>query len=181
MAAIVKTTWKSRMSLQTVRSMDVFQEIPQPPIVYHMTERKNVDSIIKDGKIRTFEDYLCYFFPDLDSVSVYIDVTGALHGRQSYGFDGMVHTLPPLSIDDTVILKIKPRRKEPLQWFREIHTESDMKKQPEEAQKVVAAFDNSRICHYDDMAFRTYPVDIELIELRDVYKPTEWARPHDND
>lgn len=175
MATISKQNWKKIISLSDARQMDIFQEIPQPECVYHMTDRQNIEAIMRDGKVRTFNDYMCFFFPDIESVSLYIDTSNALKGRKYYDFDGKWHTQPPLVIDDTVVLKLKPRRKEPLQWFKEIHTEAFMQKVPEDERSKVLAFDASRICHYDDMAFRTFPGDVEVIELRDVYKPTEFA------
>ncbi len=41
-----------RMSLLEMRKMDIFEEINQPKVVYHMTSRSNASLILETGKVK---------------------------------------------------------------------------------------------------------------------------------
>lgn len=154
-----------KISLSQVRKMDLFQEIKTPGIVYHMTDKKNIDSIISSGKINSKYDFMNYFFPDLESIPIYIQVTGADHGRKYFDFDGMLHTAPPLNHEKTVVLKLKPRGRQDLEWYKEVLPEKKRSQLTEDGIKLSEYMNNSRICHYGAMPFEK---DIEIIELTEI-------------
>lgn len=166
---------KNKMPLSYLQQNPLFQRIDQPDIVYHLTPRKNLESIMSDGRIRTFQDFVCFFFPAVEEIPVYFRITGALHGRQFYGWDGRIKTAPPLVPEEHIVLKLIPRYSEPLLWFKEDTTDR-LKMQAsrenwteEKLQKLLqqqTAFDNSRILHYGDMKFKTNKVDV--LELSDI-------------
>lgn len=85
-------SWKNKVSLDQMRSMDIYQSVDQPKVVYHMTPRKNLEKILQDGFIDTMTDYVCFFFPELKYIPLYIELTGADKGRQYHDFDGKIHT-----------------------------------------------------------------------------------------
>lgn len=155
--------------------MDIFKRIEQPKIVYHMTPRTNLESILTDGKIKTGKDFVCFFFPAIDQIPVYIKHTGAMHGRQYYDFDGRLHTAPPLIPAEHVVLKLIPRYSEPLFWCMEDNTKRVLRQserehwteeQFQEVQAKQQEFDRARIAHYGDMKFRQN--EVEVIELAEI-------------
>ena len=162
---------KLKASLLQVRKMETLEEIEQPPVVYHMTEKENLESILETGKIKSFNDYLTFFFTDAEQAPLYIQLTGAKRGRPYYNTDGLLKTAPPLVVEDMVVLKLIPRKKEKLEWFREVinepksHYESVM---TEDVKSLMDAFNNCKVCHYGDLQFEREQV--EIIELTDVYR-----------
>lgn len=157
-----------KITLQQVRRMGLFEEIEQPKIVYHMTDRKNIPSILKDGKIKSVRengaqaDFMTFFFPSLEEIPVYIELTGADTGRKYYDFDGHIHTAPPLNHAETVILKLEPRGRQPLEWYKETINDSNRTFPNDTARQLWEYMNNSRICHYGAMRFKDNPEIIEL-------------------
>lgn len=157
-----------KITLQQVRRMGLFEEIEQPKIVYHMTDRKNIPSILKDGKIKSVRengaqaDFMTFFFPSLEEIPVYIELTGADTGRKYYDFDGHIHTAPPLNHAETVILKLEPRGRQPLEWYKEAINDSNRTFPDEATRKLWEYMNNARICHYGEMRFKDNPEIIEL-------------------
>ena len=159
-----------KMSLKDVQRNDFFSKVQQPTVVYHMTDRKNVPSILHDRRIRVFGDFLCFFFPDLDSIPIYLDLSNAYEGRVYFGNDGMYHTAPPIIPEDTVVFKLEPRYKEPFAWFKE----NTAKEVPLGTEKQIhELFDQCRLCHYGDMKFK----NPEILELTDILSSHPWQRP----
>lgn len=164
--------WKHKISLDEMRQMDIFQSIEQPKVVYHMTDRKNLDKILRDGYIDTATDFICFFFPDLKSIPIYIRISRADIGRKYYGYDGLIHTAPPLIHEETVVLKLTPRYPEPMRWFKEVISGEDdsvPEKDKEKARAVIQQFNDCRVCHYGNLKFKR---DVEVIELTDIDKMT---------
>lgn len=164
-------------TLSQVRHSIFFEEIEQPEVVFHMTNKNNIDSILKDGKIKVFDDYLCFFFPDLNYVHPYIQLTGADKGKHRYKVVKKKYSTPtvvtvvdpPLNHSDMVIMRLYPRQKEPLPWFRE-KTEKTIEQYKEDIviTNLNKLFDEARICHYGDFRFKQDSV--EIIELTDLDK-----------
>lgn len=169
---------KVNMSLEQMLSMGIWERVPQPDTVFHMTHRDNLDSILKDGKITTGHDYICWFFTSLENMNTYITISNALEGRKYYDYDGKLHTAPPIVPSETVVLKMKPRYSEPLYWYREINTNNINDEQlidedgtpltgkkREKALATLHQFDIARVVHYGAMKFKQPP---EVLELMDV-------------
>lgn len=57
---------KLKLSIQEVRKMEIYKEIEQPEMVYHMTDKDNLTDIISNGKIKSFNDFMTYFFQILN-------------------------------------------------------------------------------------------------------------------
>lgn len=140
------------------------KKISQPEKVYHMTARGNLESILKDGKILADWAGECFFFKDLKDIPIYINLTGALKGRQYYDqIKGVltVRTDPPLIISDTVILCLTPRYKDN-NWYKEITNPERYNKSQED---IVNEFDNCRVMYHGDMKFKSSPEIIELSSI----------------
>lgn len=140
---------------------------PQPSVVYHMTNRKNVENILKSGKILADWAGDCFFFKDLKDISTYIVLTGALKGRQYYDkVDGVLKicTAPPLVIEDTVVFALKPRYNTK-NWYKEITLKDRYNESDSIVNDRVKAFDDCRIMHHGDMKFKSNPEIIELSSI----------------
>lgn len=163
-------TKRLKVSLQQLRKMDIFEEIEQPDCVYHMTDKENLEDILADGKIKSFQDYLTYFFPDSKFVPIYIALSGALIGRQYYSTDGRIITAAPLNIENTVVLRLVPKRKEKLEWYREVvdSSKKGYSGMPQFADPLWKKFNECRIAHYGDFQFRTD--EVTVMELKEIYK-----------
>lgn len=154
---------KFNVTLAQMRSMDIFTQVSQPITIFHMTNRRNLNSIRNDGEINTGYDYVCWFFPDIESIPLYIELTGADRGRKYYDFDGMIHTAPPLIHEETVVLRLTPRYKEPWAWFIE-NAKPELAfadyRGEEEARKKIEQFNNARICHYGNLRFKKHELSV---------------------
>lgn len=165
-------TRKIKISLDQMRRMDIFKPIDQPQIVYHMTPRKNLEKILQDGFIDTMTDYVCFFFPELKCIPLYIELSGADKGRQYHDSDGKIHIAPPLIHEETVVLKLIPRYIEPMHWYKEVVKATDDQILADDKQKArarIQQFNDCRVCHYGNLKFKR---DVEVIELVDIDKMT---------
>lgn len=160
---------KLKVSLPELRRMGIFEEIETPDVVYHMTDEENLQDILSDGKIKSFNDFMTYFFLDTKFVPIYIRTSGALIGRMYHSTDGKILTAPPLDVEHTVVLKLIPRHEEKLEWYRELAPSGGQLfgEIPEQAKAILDLFNQSRIAHYGNFAFRTDSV--EVIKLKDIY------------
>lgn len=166
-----------KVTLEQMRRFDFFEETDSPEIVYHMTSRKNAQSIINDGKVKSFGDYVTWFFTDIEHVLAYIYISGADRGRQYYDTNGRETTDPPLNHADTVVLKLACR-KEPLMWYKEIVNSSktmyrNMEKTVEKMWEIMC---NIRVCHYGDLRFTKVLDVIELTDIDKLPEPKEIAQ-----
>lgn len=162
------TTPKLNPSLQWVRSCGIFDEIETPETVYHMTNRKNLAAILADRKIKSVRekgkspDFMTFFFPSIEQIPIFITLTNADKGRSYYDFDGVLHKAPPLIHAETVILKLKPRGAQCMEWYREHIDETNGS---DEVKELCRYMNAARICHYGAMRFYQNP---EIIELTDI-------------
>lgn len=169
---------KVNFSLNQMLALGIWERTEQPKTVYHMTNRANLESIIKDGKIKTGHDYICWFFLSLDQIPRYIKETGALKGRRYHDYDGHMHIAPPIIPEDTVVLKLTPRYSEPLYWYYEVTKLTPETTRGEDGKPLTGeqfekacrrwdAFNHMRVCHYDPLKFKQ---DFEVLELSQVLK-----------
>ena len=168
---------KFNMSLQQMLSLGIWERVEQPSTVYHMTDRKNLDSILTSRKIISDHDYITWFFTSTDNMLLFAELSNAYVGRKYWDYDGKLHTAPPLIPADTVVLKLHPRYSEPLYWYREKNkiTEENMwehggGRDLEDTRERWEKFDNCRICHYGALKFKD---DYELIEYADLLEPEQ--------
>ena len=161
-----------KVSLQQLRSMDIWKEAQQPEYCYHYSTKENIKKILQDGKVKQFDDYMTYFFYKLEYIPIYFDLTGAYHGRRAWNTDGTkIITYPPIIPKDYAVLKLYPARKEPLAWYEE---RSRITAKNDTQRELLTLFDSLRICHYGDLSFKRDP---EIIELSDVVEKYPYTRP----
>lgn len=151
--------------------MDIFKEVQQPNYCYHYSTKENINKILRNGKVKQFDDFMTYFFYRLEDIPVYLDLTGAYHGRRAYNTRGQIVTYPPVIPEEYAVIKIYPSRPEPLAWYEE---RTQKNAQTEQQRELLALFDSIRICHYGDLNFKPDP---EVIELADVIKKYPYTRP----
>lgn len=62
----------------------------QPGEVYHYTHRKNLDSILRDGRIRRMGDRECWFCASLEDTLTLMRATVMMEGKPYYKVGGSI-------------------------------------------------------------------------------------------
>lgn len=65
----------------------------QPGEVYHYTHRKNLDSILRDGRIRRMGDRECWFCASLEDTLTLMRATVMMEGKPYYKVGGSIGQL----------------------------------------------------------------------------------------
>ena len=81
----------------------------QPGEVYHYTHRKNLDSILRDGRIRRMGDRECWFCASLEDTLTLMRATVMMEGKPYYKVGGSIGRYPKFVPEDYVILRLNPR------------------------------------------------------------------------
>lgn len=94
----------------------------QPGEVYHYTHRKNLDSILRDGRIRRMGDRECWFCASLEDTLTLMRATVMMEGKPYYKVGGSIGRYPKFVPEDYVILRLNPRfqKGEWVQWMQEM-------------------------------------------------------------
>lgn len=88
-----------------------------PEILFHFTKKENADKIVNDMCIKKFKDSHTWFFENLEDAVEYFE-TFMMSGNYRYiGEDMLSHIVERVNKSDYVILKIKARYSDPLNWF----------------------------------------------------------------
>ena len=92
----------------------------QPGEVYHYTHRKNLDSILRDGRIRRMGDRECWFCASLEDTLTLMRATVMMEGKPYYKVGGSIGRYPKFVPEDYVILRLNPRfqKGEWVQWMK---------------------------------------------------------------
>ena len=100
----------------------------QPGEVYHYTHRKNLDSILRDGRIRRMGDRECWFCASLEDTLTLMRATVMMEGKPYYKVGGSIGRYPKFVPEDYVILRLNPRfqKGEWVQWMQEPHSMQSM-------------------------------------------------------
>ncbi len=88
-----------------------------PEVVYHFTERRNLDSILADEKIRRYGDSECWFCRSIPDLLRYMEYTVMNEGKPYIAVGGIVKRYPAFVPEDYVVLKLTPRYREG-NWFK---------------------------------------------------------------
>lgn len=78
----------------------------QPGEVYHYTHRKNLDSILRDGRIRRMGDRECWFCASLEDTLTLMRATVMMEGKPYYKVGGSIGRYPKFVPEDYVILRL---------------------------------------------------------------------------
>lgn len=134
-----------------------------PEIVYHYTQRQNLDQIITDQRIRRMGDTECWFCASLEDTLELMRRTVMREGAPYYGIGGILRFYPPFRADDYVILKLQaqyPDRSKWVRWMQALPSNAT-RAQMAEAQY----FSNLKIGYRGDFRFVKEPQIIEVAPL----------------
>lgn len=131
----------------------------QPGEVYHYTHRKNLDSILRDGRIRRMGDRECWFCASLEDTLTLMRATVMMEGKPYYKAGGSIGRYPKFVPEDYVILRLNPRfqKGEWVQWMQEMPPGS-----PPELLKAAETFSNLKLGFRGDLKFQQNPEVIEV-------------------
>lgn len=128
-----------------------YQKVSRPSMVYHLTQKGNLDSILDDGVIRRFNDTECWFCESLDKMRAYMAQTVLCEGKPYYAVGGQLCRYPKFVPEDYVLLKLTPRGYEDnwYRWNQEIPPGS-----PRRLVQAAKEFSMLKIGYRGDMAFK---------------------------
>ena len=118
-----------------------------PSVVYHYTKKSNVDSIIKDKKIKKFRDIYTFFTESYESAIYLLEKVTCNPRCATIGFDGI--TRPNRnSIEDFCVLELEIDKNyiDTTKWYESNSAFGDNK---EKVAKI-----NSSICYQGDVRFK---------------------------
>ena len=137
----------------------------RPGEVYHYTHRKNLDSILRDGRIRRMGDWECRVCASLEDTLTLMRATVMIEGKPYYKVGGSIGHYPKFVPEDYVILRLTPRYQtgEWVPWMQETPPGS-----PPELLKAAEVFSNLKLGFRGDLKFQQNPEVIEVAPLVEV-------------
>ena len=94
-----------------------YVKVKIPDTVYHLTERRNLNGILSDEKIRRYGDTECWFCRSIPDLLRYMEYTVMNEGKPYIAVGGMMKRYPAFIPEDYVVLKLTPRYREG-NWFK---------------------------------------------------------------
>lgn len=88
-----------------------------PDEVYHLTKRQNVESILRDGRIRPGDGRECWFCLSIPDMLRYMESSVMKEGHPYMAADFTLKLYPKFVPEDYVILRLTPRYQSD-QWIR---------------------------------------------------------------
>lgn len=140
-----------------------YERIGRPPgPVYHYTKRENLDSILRDGRIRRMGDTECWVCGSLEDTLTLMKNTVMMEGKPYYKVGGALGFYPKFVPEDYVILKLEPRYQsgEWVRWNQELPPGS-----PPELVEAAREFSRLKLGYRGDFKFREHPEVIEVVPL----------------
>lgn len=134
----------------------------QPETVYHYTKRENLESILRDGRIKRMGDTECWFCSSLEDTLALMRDTVMVEGKPYYKVGGAIGFYPPFVPEDYVILVLTPRWQngEWVRWMQELPPGA-----PPELQEAARTFSNLKLGFRGDLKFQAGPEIIEVAPL----------------
>ena len=132
-----------------------------PKAVYHLTQRKNLPSILNEKTIKRFSDQECWFCESIPNLKKYMEYTVLQEGKLYYGSGGIPSYYPKFVPEDYVVLKLTPegRNDRWVRWMQEIPEDVD-----QSFRDRATEFSNLKIGYRGNLRFSEY----EIIEVGDV-------------
>ena len=126
-----------------------------PSVVFHLTKRSNLQSILNDKTIKRMGDSECWFCESMDNMKKYMSYTVMREGKPYIDVGGIVRRYPKYEPDEYCILKIKPRYRigNWVRWMQEMPRNS-----PEELLKEAEEFSRLKIGFRGDLKFEEFTV-----------------------
>ena len=94
-----------------------YEKVPAPSIVYHLTKKENLNSILEDEAIRRFGDSECWFCESLPKMKAYMEQTVLCEGKPYYAVGGQLCCYPRFVPENYVLLKLTPCQQDD-NWYR---------------------------------------------------------------
>ena len=134
----------------------------RPSEVYHYINRKHLDSIIKDGRIRRFGDRETWFCCSLDDTLELMRATVMMEGKPFIKVGGSVGYYPEFKPEEYVILRLTPRWQNGLwvRWMQEVPPGAS-----QELKDAAHTFSMLKIGFRGDLKFYDTPEVIEVATL----------------
>lgn len=134
----------------------------RPAKVFHYTKRENLDSILRDGRIRRMGDTECWFCTSLEDTLKLMEQTVMVEGKPFYKVGGALSHYPKFLPEDYVILKLTPRWQngEWVRWMQEVPPGS-----PKELVDAAQQFSMLKLGFRGDMKFYPGPEVLEVAPL----------------
>ena len=140
-----------------------YERIDKPKgLLYHYTKRENVESILRDGRIRKFKDSECWFCTSLEDTLRLMELTVMQEGKLYFDANGFPRQYPKFVPEDYVILELAPRHQngEWVRWNQELP-----KDVPEALLKLGEEFSHLKAGFRGDLRFYENPNVYEVAEL----------------
>lgn len=140
-----------------------YQRISEIPTeVYHYTRRENLDSILRDGRIRRFGDRETWFCKSLEDTLTLMRATVMIEGKPYYKVGGSLGFYPPFHPDEYIILKLTPRWQngEWVHWMEQMPPGT-----PPVLMRAAEMFSLLKIGFRGDLKFQPNPEIIEVAPL----------------
>lgn len=130
--------------------------------VYHYTNRKNLESLLRDGRIRRMGDTESWFCSSLEDTLELMRATVMIEGKHYYKVGGALGVYPKFAPEDYVILKLTPRWQngEWVRWMQEVPPDA-----PPELRETARTFSMLKLGYRGDLKFYPTPEIIEVAPL----------------
>lgn len=131
-------------------------------MVYHYTKRKNLPSILRDGRIKRMGDTECWFCLTLEDMLSVMRDTVMKEGKPYYKVGGQLARYPKFIPGDYIILKLTPRWQsgEWVRWMQELPPGT-----PPQLREMAEAFSMKKVGFRGDMKFYPNPEVLECSQL----------------
>lgn len=131
-------------------------------MVYHYTKRKNLPSILRDGRIKRMGDTECWFCLTLEDMLSVMRDTVMKEGKPYYKVGGQLARYPKFIPGDYTILKLTPRWQsgEWVRWMQELPPGT-----PPHLREMAEAFSMKKVGFRGDMKFYPNPEVLECSQL----------------
>ena len=136
-----------------------------PTLVFHLTKRANLKSILNDKTIKRMGDSECWFCESLENMKKYMSYTVMCEGKPYIDVGGIVRKYPKYNPNEYCILKIKPRYRigNWVRWMQEMPRNA-----PEELLNEAKEFSMLKIGFRGDLKFEEFSVlNAEGLPLND--------------
>lgn len=130
--------------------------------LYHYTKRENIDTILRDGRIRRFGDQECWFCISLEDTLKLMEKTVMMEGKSYYGIGGILKRYPVFVPSEYVILKLEQRYQNGVwvRWNKELPEGS-----PLDLVEEARIFSHLKVGFRGELKFKENPEIIEVTVL----------------
>lgn len=140
-----------------------YERIQKPEgLLYHYTRKENLESILRDGRIRKFCDRETWFTKSLADTLRLMSLTVMQEGATYYDARGRLQRYPAFVLEDYVVLELTQRYQsgEWVIWNQELPPNA-----PESVRELAEEFSHLKLGYRGDLKFWENPVIYEMTDL----------------